>query len=606
MADFFIRVLKWLAALATAYFLLFVILILVLVGIGIAFQPAPQVVAKNSVLVLDLGFNLTDKPQDDDPAAILRSALQGELLQTASLRAVLDGLNAAVDDPDISGLLLRGNIISDGYGGSFAALRELRQAISKFGAKKPVWAYLDGDALRDVYVKTAATEVYSNPYGALDFRGLRAERLYLGNAFERLGVGVQVVAFEEYKSAAEAYQSGTMSEREREQLSELIEDIWSVIAGDIAESRGLELDALNALAGTELMVFGAEIAASGLADSQMSEDEFINFLAEKTAYDKETGSFRQFSFMDYLKRTGPVVPQLDILGSGNQVAILYAEGILMDGEGIDGTLGADNLIRFLRELRKEDSVKAVVLRVNSPGGSATASFKLVREIALTNEKKPVVASMGGMATSAGYMIAAACEHIYAEPSSITGSIGVVSMLPNVEGLADKLSINFEGVETHRFAGTYSIGRSKTEEEMDQVRTLSESLYVDFLNVVATGRDLSVEEVRSRAKGRVWSGLKAVELGLVDDTGGLMAAVQRAADLAGIGNDFSLIERPKPLTLEEKIAELLMQSGMAKAESPHSGSLQAAWRDIQTEVKRLSLLNDPNGQYAILPYSLKIN
>jgi protease-4 len=455
-------------------------------------------------------------------------------------------------------------------------------------------------------VKTSATEVYSNPYGAVDFRGLRAERLYLGDAFERLGVGVQVVAFEEYKSAAEAFQKGTMSENEREQLSELIEDIWSVIAGDIAESRGLNLDALNAVAGSELMIFGPEITASGLADKQMTEDEFIDYLSGKTAYDKERESYRQFDFMDYLRRSGPVIPELDLMGGGNKVAILYAEGILVDGEGADGTLGSDKLIRHLREMRKDDSVKAIVLRVNSPGGSATASFKLVREIELTNDRKPVVASMGGIATSAGYMISAACEHIYAEPSTITGSIGVVSMLPNVEGLADKLSINFEGVETHPFAGTYSVGRAKTDEEMAQVRSLSAGLYNDFLNVVATGRDLSVEEVRTRAKGRVWSGLKAIELGLVDDAGGLMPAVQRAADLAGIGDDFKLIERPRPLTLEEKIAEILMDSGMAKAESPHAGSLQAAWKDVQAEVKRLGQLNDPNGQYAILPYSLKIN
>jgi protease-4 len=606
MADFLIRVLKWLAALVTAYFVLFLLLFLVIVGIGVAFQPVPKVVEKNSVLVLDLGFNLSDKPMDEDPAAIIRAALEGDLLQSVSLRSALDGLKAAQNDPDITGLLLKGNIISDGYGGSFAALRELRQGIQKFAAKKPVWAYIEGDSLRDIYVKSSATEIISDPYAALDFRGLRAERLYMGEAFDRLGIGVQVVAFEEYKSAAEAYQDSTMSENEREQLGDLINDIWSVIAGDIAESRNLDVEAINNLAGSELLLFGPEIPASGLVDQQMSSDEFIDYLSAKTAYDNELESFRQFSFLDYLDRNKPVMPQLELLGSGNQVAIIYAEGILVDGEGGQNMLGADPLIRFLREMRKEESVKAIVLRVNSPGGSATASFKLVREIEITNDKKPVVASMGGIAASAGYMISAACDHIYAEPSTITGSIGVVSMLPNIEGLAEKLSINFEGVETHPFAGTYSIGRVKTEEEMQQVRKLSSALYTDFLNVVATGRDMSVEEVRSRAKGRVWSGLKALELGLVDDNGGLMAAVQRAADLAGIGDDYSVIERPKAMNLEEKITELLMDSGMAKAVAPKPGMLEAVWKDIEGEVKQLSQLNDPHGQYTILPYSLKIN
>lgn len=606
MADFFIRVLKWLAALVTAYFVLFVVLFLVLVGIGIAFQPVPKTVEKDSILVLDLGFNLTDKPMDEDPGEILRAALGGELLHSVSLRRALDGLKAARLDPDITGLLIKGNVISDGYGGSFAALRELRQAIEAFGRTKPVWAYLDGDLMRDLYIKSSATEIISNPYAALDFRGLRAERLYLGDAFERLGIGLQVVAFEEYKSAAEAFQRGEMSATEREQLTDLIEEIWAVIAGDVARSRGLDMEALDKLVSSELLLFGPEITASGLADKQMGMDELIDYLAGESAYDTGIDSFRQFSFVDYLNRTQPAIPELHLMGgAGNKVAVVYAEGVLIDGESVDGMLGAESLIRTLRELRNDESVKAVVLRVNSPGGSATASFKLVRELEMTNDKKPVVASMGGIATSAGYMIAAPCEHIYASPSTITGSIGVVVMLPNIEGLAEKLSVSFEGVETHPFAGTYSLGRSKTEEEMRQVRSLSQSFYSDFINVVATGREMSLEEVHLRAKGRVWSGAQAVELGLVDDLGGLTTAIQRAADLAGIGDNFTVIERPRPLSLEEKIADLLMDSGMAKAATPRPGTLQSLWKDVEMEVRKLSRLNDPNGQYAILPYALKI-
>ena len=607
MADFIIRVLKWLAALVTAYFVLFVLFILVIAGIGVAFQPAPVTVQKDSILVLDLGFNLTDKPMDEDPGEILRAALGGELLESISLRKALKGLETAQHDPDITGLLLKGNIFSEGYGGSFAALRELRQAIEGFAERKPVYAYLNNDSMRDLYIKSSATEVVSNPYGGLDFRGLRAERLYLGDAFERLGIGLQVVAYEEYKSAAEAFQLGEMSESERDQLSDLIEDIWSVIVGDIAESRGLEVAALDKLVGSQLLLFGPEITEAGLADQQMSYDDFTDYLISQSAYDSTADSFRGFSFADYLDSTQPVVPELSLIGGPrNKVAVIYAEGILVDGEGGQGMLGVDPLIRHLREARNEDAIRAVVLRINSPGGSATASFKLVRELEVTNEKKPVVASMGGIATSAGYMMAAPCEHIFAAPSTITGSIGVVIMLPNIEGLAEKLSISFEGVETHPFAGTYSLGRAKTEEEMNQIRSLSKGFYAEFLNVVASGRDMDPEEVRSRAKGRVWSGSQALELGLVDDLGGLTKAIQRAADLAGIGDDYTVIERPRALTLEEKLSELLMESGMAKAASQKHGTLQSLWRDLEAEVWKLSQLNDPHGQYAILPYSLKIH
>jgi protease-4 len=605
MADFFIRVLKWLAALVTAYFILFLFVVLLFIGLGVFFQPVPKTVEANSVLVLDLGFNLTDQPAGDDPAEIIQSALQGDLLKSASLREVVEGIRTARTDGRIHSLLITGNLYSDGYGGSFAAIRELRRAIGAFGEDKPVYAYLDGESLRDIYLKSAATELIVNPYGSVDFRGLRAELMYLGEAFERIGIEVQSVAFEDYKTAADMFKEATMSAEEREQIASLIDDLWSVVVDDIAQSRGLDPITLNELAGSELILFGAEVAESGFADKQMPHDELVDYLADQTAYDPEEENFRQFDFLDYLEINRPAIPELDLLGSNNKIAVLYAEGVLREGEGMDGSIGGDDLIRNLRLLRKDDSVKAIVLRINSPGGSATASFKVAREVELTNAVKPVVTSMGGIATSAGYMLAAPAEFIYAEPSTITGSIGVVIMLANVEKLADKLSINFEGVETHPYAGTYSIAHSKTEEEMSQIRALSKSFYEDFLNIVSESRDMTVDAVRERAKGRVWSGLAAEKLGLVDATGGLSTAIQRAADLAGIGDDYRLIERPRRLTLEEQIEDLFLGMGAFTRPAASTSPLKQAWDELEGELKRLSLLNDPHGQYAILPYSLKI-
>lgn len=605
MADFLIRVLKWLAALVTAYFLLFLILFLGIIGVGVLLQPQPVSLEKDSVLVLDLGFKLTDGPEEDDMAAIIRSALEGEMVGSASLREVLDGIREAKRDANIAGLLLTGNLLSDGSGGSFAALREIRRAIAAFATDKPVWAYVDGDGLRDIYLKSAATEIISNPYGMVDFRGLRAERLYLGEAFERIGVEVQVEAFEEFKTAAESFKEAEMSESERIQLSSLIEDIWAVIVGDIAQARGLEAGVLDAVAENELAVFGPEVPATGLSDRQLAHDEFVDFLAGESAYDTEGKSFRQVGFLDYIALKAPVIPEMKLIGQRNKVAVIYAEGILVDGESDDGVVGSATLVKHLREARLDDSVKAVVLRINSPGGSATASFKLVREIELTHAEKPVVASMGGIATSAGYMISAACDQIFTEPSTITGSIGVVIMLPNIEQMADKLSIAFEGVETHPFAGTYSIGHSKTPAEMEQIRTLARSFYEDFIAIVSDGRDMSTEAVRAVAGGRVWSGLAALENGLADEDGGLMAAVQRAADLASIGDDYTIVERPRRMTFEEQLEKFLTYSGITRLSTRKQGVLEQAWMDVRAEVERLGLLNDPLGQYAILPYSLKI-
>jgi protease-4 len=599
------RVFGWLAALIVAYALLFILVIFLLAGLGTLLQPVPAPVRDNSVLVLDLGFSLTDRPRDESPQVLIRSALRGELQQTASLREVLDGLKQAAGDSRIHGMLIQGNLFTDGSGTSFAALREVREAIREFARQKPVWAYIEGDSLRDIYLKSAATELINNPYGSVDFRGLRAERLYLGDAFERIGVDFQVSAFEEYKTAAESLTTGAMSAEETEQLSELVADMWRVIVGDIAASRGLEPAQLDAVAARELILMGQEVADVGLADRLLGHEELTELLAGETAYDGERESFRQTDFFSYLGSKRSALPDPALFGSGNQVAVVYLEGAIVEGESGEDSVGAETLVKQLRTLRKDDAVKAVVLRVNSPGGSATAAFKIVREIELTNAEKPVVASMGGIAASAGYMIPVAASHIVAEPATITGSIGTVLTLANIEGLSDKLSIRFDGVETHPFAGTFSPARAKNAEEMRQLRALGEDFYLQFLDLVARHREMDRESVRARARGRVWSGQAALDNGLVDETGGLMTAVRRAADLAGIGDDYRLIERPGRLTFEERIQKLLLTAGLKWQGAAPDGPLYEAWRDLETEARRLMQLNDPHGQYLMAPYALKI-
>jgi protease-4 len=605
MSEFIIRVLKWLAALVTAYFLLFAIIVLLLLGIGIALEPPVPSVEPDSILVLDLGFSLTDSPPEDDLGAIINDALAGEILPTASLRQTLETLEAARKDGDIHGLLLTGNILSDGSGGSFAALRELRRALVEFGGEKPVWAYLENDSLRDYFLKSAATELIADSDAILDFRGLRAEQIYMGEAFKRLGIEVQVFAMEEYKTAYEPLLSDNMSDLDREQLKVLIDEMWASIAGDIADTRGLSIEHLNLIADSRLYVHKQQLTQAGLADSLLSRDAFIEHLAGKVGYDADGETFKQFDFMDYPAQADPLMEAMALNGHGNKLAIAYLDGILIDGESSDGFIGSETIIRYLRELRYDDSVRAVVLRVNSQGGSATASNKVLREIHLLNNEKPVVVSMGGMATSAGYMLSAAGDTIFTEPSTITGSIGVVVMLPNIAGLADKLSLTFDGVETHRFAGTYSLGRAKTEEELRQVWQLVEAFYDDFVDSVAVNRGMDRKQVLELAKGRIWSGKAALELGLADEEGGLMDAVQRAADLAGIGDAYHLIERPRPKSFGERIADYLVAAGISRPALRQS-PLKSALNSLEEEFMRLAALYDPHGQYAILPYTLKIN
>lgn len=601
--SFIKTVFKWFAALLVAYGLLFVFVLVLLVGIVGSFEEPVVDVPQQSILVVDLGFNLTDQPPEEDFAQLTEAALTGNYQEHFSLRQVVEGLEEARNDSRITGLLVTGSVSMATSGGNLAALMEIRRALAAFAQEKPVWAYLDGDTLRDIYVKSVATEVLANPYATLDFRGLRAEQMYLGEAFERAGIEVQVEAFEEYKSAAESLQKGRMSEAQREQLTVLLEDVWSTLVHDIATSRSLERSQLESVVATDIMPMGVELVDYGLADRLANSGELIERLSEAGAYDAEQKTFKQVALGDYLGLADTAFATL--FEGGAKVAIVYAEGGLMDGEGDRTVIGADRLVRDLRELREDEEVKAIVLRVNSPGGSATGAFKVAREIIRTNAEKPVVASMGGMAASAGYMISAPCEEILAEPSTITGSIGVVMMLANIESLADKLSIHFEGVQTHPFAGTFSLGRSKSEAEMEQFRQIGADFYDEFLALVAEGRSMEVSAVREMARGRVWSGQRALDLGLVDAHGGLMQAVQRAADLAGIGDDYRIEERPRSRSLEEQIEDLFSASLRGVLPSSAGGPVGELFASVADEWERIRLLNDPFGQYAVLPYTLKI-
>lgn len=601
--GFIKAVLKWLAALLVAYGILFAFLFVLLIGLALSFEQDVAKVESDSILVMDLGFNLTDQPPEEDPARLAQSAFSGSVTDSLSLRTVVETLKRAADDSRINGVLLTGSLSDADEGASLASLMEVRRALQEVALKKPVWAYLDGDSMWDIYLKSAAQKVYANPYGTLDFRGLRAEVMYLGEAFERVGIEVQVEAFEEYKSAAESFQKGRMSAPNREQLSDLMADVWAVVLQQIADSRDMNPDALDGVASTDIMPMGSELVEYGFADELLTTTELIKLMSEESSYDSDAKTFNQIGLPAYVSSEQPDF--MELMGSNSKVAIIYAEGGLIDGEGDRTVIGADRVVRDLRQLREDESVKAIVLRVNSPGGSATGAFKVARELAKTNAVKPVVASMGGMAASAGYMISTPCEEIIAEPTTITGSIGVVMMLANVERLAENMSINFETVQTHPFAGTYSIGHSKTEEEMAQFREIGADFYDEFMTLVADTRGLEKERVRELARGRIWSGLRALDLGLVDRHGGLLQAVQRAADLAGIGDDFQIEERPRARTLEEQIEELFGVSARSlipwSKRSPVGEFIESTYE----ELNRLALLNDPYGQYAILPYTLNI-
>lgn len=609
MGAFVIKVLKALAVLASAAFFFVVLLIGLLLLVGVALQPEAKQVEADSMLVLDLGITITDRPVREDPGKLFEVMVSGEVEETVSLRSVLESLREARRDGNVAGLLIRGNWGIGDYANSYATLAEVRRAIERFGESKPTVALVEGDGLRELYLKTAAQEVIVDRDALADFRGLRAERMYVGEALERIGVGVQSVALKDYKTAVETFERGDMSAEEREQLGLVLDEFWDALVGEIAESRGLAAEDLDRLAGEQLVWDAEELVEAGLADRVLEGSEWVEALAEVSSWDAEAMSFRQFAFMEYVELgAASVETAMAELRGGNRVGVVYAEGPVVAGEGGDFNVGGQRMVRFLREMRKEDAVKAVVLRINSPGGSAVAANRIMRELRQLNEQKPVVVSMGGVAASAGYLMAAPAEEIHVEATTLTGSIGVVILLPNVEGLAEKVSVNFDGVETHRFAGTYSLAREKTEAEMEQVRAMAEGFYEEFLEAVAAGRGMPMEEVRAVAQGRIWSGPAAMERGLADAVGGLEGAIQRAADLAGIGDEYEILERPRGRSLEEAIAESLAD---LRSRPVGAGAGPASiWEQLRGQAEQywrfLSSLNDPYGVYAILPYSLRID
>ncbi|MDP0498584.1 MAG: signal peptide peptidase SppA [Verrucomicrobiota bacterium JB022] len=610
--GFLRAIFKWLVALIVAYALLFIAVLLGLSMFGLAFQRPEPGLENGSVLVYNLDLNVTDTPAFEGPREVLEQALSSENYGSISLLELLDALRAGAHDDRISGLVLTGNVYGAGYGSSLATLREVRRAIEEFKASgKPVWAYVDMDGAQDFYLKSAAQEVYMNPFSYLEFKGLASETPYLGDFLRKYGVGVQVARSGKFKSAAESLVEGHMSPEERTQRTALLNDIWLSLREDIGESREVEPEKLAELA-NDIAIFEADDALdAGLVDSLLYRDEMANLLVDLTGPSERGTLYREVSLLDYANERNHHRFSASLGGFGApSIAIVYAEGVIVEGPGVIDEVGADTMVEYLREVRRDPSIKALVMRVNSPGGSATASEKILREVRLVAAEKPVIVSMGGMAASGGYWISSMADTIFAEPTTITGSIGVISMIPNVGELAAQHEVNFETVRTSRFADLYSISRPRTPEEMALMQQTVDKIYQDFLTRVSEGRELSRERVNQIAQGRVWSGESAVELRLVDYLGGLEDAIAFAAEEAGLGEDYTLREYPERVTLEAWFEQAFgqQQPGVAKTSTLDAAGLLPRGRDPvsrqlaqwQQTMRLLRQLNDPMGVYAIEP------
>ncbi len=564
----------------------------------------PQVKDK-SVLVFDLSLNITDADPEYNTSELFQKALSEDSLNQIKLRTILEGLEEASQDDRIVGLYLKGtsNPTSTGLANS----TEVRQALEKFKASgKPIIAYDLDWTEPEYYLASVANTIVVNPLGSVEMNGLSSEIMFLAGALEKFGIGVQVTRVGKYKSAVEPFLLKQMSPENREQTQKLLDDIWGKYITTVSPSRQLNTSQLQQIADGQGILMAPEAVKSKLVDKVAHFDEVIVDLKKLTGEpEDEDKMFRQISINSYAKMPEVIKVNRGNINSKNKIGIIYAEGSIVDGEGVGDQIGGDSLAKQLRELRMDKEVKAVVLRVNSPGGSATASEIIGREVELLQAQKPVIVSMGNFAASGGYWISMAATQIFAEANTITGSIGVFGVLFNVQDIANENGVTWDVVKTGRYANINTVSRPKTPEELARIQKVVDAIYERFLTKVSESRNIPKSKVVEIAQGRVWSGLEAQKIGLVDQIGGIEAAIAAAAEQAKLEDDWKLEEYPEGETFEQQILETFIGGESTQASSTLD-PITLEFLKLREELAQLKALNDPRGIYTRLPFNLQID
>jgi protease-4 len=569
-------------------------------------QDGGKEVKDKSVLVFDMSVKITDgQPSSNE---VLQKALSGTEEDTITLRKVLETIEKAQQDPRIVAIYLDGTHPSETDIG-FASLTEIRQALEKFRASgKKIVAYGMDWSKREYFLSSVANEIIVNPVGLLEVNGFSSQPMFLAGALQKYGIGVQVVRVGKFKGAVEPYILNKLSPANREQTQKLLDDVWAEWRTTVATSRKIIPQKLQEIADNQSILDPVEAKTNGLVDEVEYPDQLVAELKQLTDSNDQDQTFHQIDLTDYAQ-----VPGKSVFGtqkSDNKIAVVYAEGEIVDGRGDDGQIGGDRFAAIFNKLRQDHHVKAVVLRINSPGGSASAAEVMEREIRLTRQLKPVVVSMGDVAASGGYWIASNANRIFAEPSTITGSIGVFGILFNGQKLANNNGITWDTVKTSRYADTQTISRPRSPTELAIYQHTVNRIYYLFLNKVSQGRKLPIRKVAEIAQGRVWSGEAAKEIGLVDDIGGLKVAIAYTAKQANLGDNWELQEYPQVSTWQERLfgqalEETRTKFGMEKAQVKPTDPLTGEFQQLQREVAVMQQMNDPQGVYARLPFNLKI-
>ena len=545
-------------------------------------------VPEKSVLKLDFNGTLSERGSEDLPFA----ALLGDDTSNYTLRDVLSAIGKAKENESIAGIYIEADMLGTGY----ASLKSIRDALLDFRESgKFVVAYADNYTQGLYYLSSVADKVMLNPRGVIQWRGLSATPMFYKELLDKLGVEMQVFRVGTYKSAVEPFVATEMSDANRQQIETYLKSVWGTVTNEVAASRGLTVEQLNACADRMLMFYPAqESVTAGLADTLIYKNDVRDYLEARVGLDEDD----DLSLLSLADMAG-VAKNQPKDKSGNVVAVYYASGEI-DGTQGEGSeyIDSEEMAADLRRLKEDEDVRAVVLRVNSPGGSAYGSEQIWYAVSELKKEKPVIVSMGDYAASGGYYLSCCADTIVAEPTTLTGSIGIFGLYPNVQGLTEKIGLDFDVVKTNRFADFGTPGRPLNADESSLMQMMVNEGYDLFLERCAQGRGMTKEEVDKVGQGRVWTGADALGLGLVDELGGLDRALEIAVEKAGVEH-YTLMSYPAPRPFLESLKRISPTRFMGARLLPEEAS------GLYRMAKQLHEMEPRERLQARLPFELNV-
>jgi len=548
-------------------------------------------VEDNSVLVLRWNAEIQDRSSDNPFEGFDFATMESK--KPPGLNSILKNIDKAIVDPNIEGIFIDMETMPAGA----ATSEEIRNKLVEFKESgKFIVSYGNSYDQKGYYFASVSDEIYMNPKGMILFKGLHAQLFFFKNMLESLEIEMQVLRGpnNKFKSAVEPLLLDKMSEANREQYTALMNSIWGKILETVSASRGIGISELNTIADNLEVTNSKKALELNFVDGLLYRDEVINKLKEKTGKGKDD----KLSYVSCGKYNNAKVGKTNI--SKNKMAIVYALGDIVQGNGGDGSMGSAKIAKAIRKARLDENVKAIVMRVNSPGGDALASDVIRREVELAKEAKPFVVSMGDVAASGGYWISTNADYIFAQPTTITGSIGVFGIIPNFKGLMNnKLGITFDNVSTNENANFIDVMGPMSEFQKAKVNQEITIIYEDFVNLVANTRGIDPEVVNDIARGRVWTGADAIKIGLVDEMGGMQDAIAYAAEKAELGEDFRIREYPE----RKEFIEQIISEITGEVRVRIIGSELDGFKTYYDQVKTLQKMQ---GVQARLPFFYSMN